>query len=174
MVTFIKKALRLGVLGVAVWSLMAWGTLPNVRPDRGEGQEGFALTRVLNGFEVSSAWGQGVAGTPANTRGRLVIHYPLLNAILLILLLIALLGVAWFLNQLIAARMKALEKRIAYLEYTLKELQARQQEDVDGLRRQIHNLPGRAKTEANKKDPEKDTYVGKAPARGEPSPRSGQ
>ena len=44
-----------------------------------------------------------------------------------------------------------MEKRIAYLEYTIKELHAKQQEDLDGLLRQIHNLPGKAKTDANPK-----------------------
>ena len=121
-------------------------------------------------FEVSSVWGQGVSGPPPVSQGRLVINYPLLNSILLILLLIAVLGAARILNQLFTTKLKTMENRIAYLEYTVKDLYARQKEDLDGLLRQIHNLPGKAKTTESRKDPEKDTTVGKSPIRREPNP----
>ena len=120
--------------------------------------------------EVSSVWGQGVSGTPPVYRGRLVVNYPLLNSILLILLLIAVLGAARILNRLFTTKLKTLENRIAYLEYTVKDLYARQKEDLDGLLRQIHNLPGKAKTNESKKAPEKDTTVGKSPIPSEPNP----
>jgi len=97
-------------------------------------------------------------------------NYPLLNSILLILLLIAVLGAVRILHQLFTTKQKNLETRIAYLEYTVKDLYARQKEDLDGLLRQIHNLPGKAKTNESKKAPEKDTTVGKSPIPSEPNP----
>jgi len=133
--TFIGKGLILGLLGLALWSLTSFGPSPESGPDWGEGPEGFALALLVNGFEVSSALGQGISGAPPPYRGRLVINYPLLNSIFLLLLLAAVLGFAWFLNRLFTAKMKGLEQRITYLEYTIKELQARQKEDMDGLLR---------------------------------------
>ena len=158
--TFTKKWLTLGLLGVAFWSLATFSPLPELCPSRGGSPEGMALALVINVLEVSSVWGQGISGSPSPFRGRLVINYPLLNAILLILLLIAVLGAVRLLNRLFTNKMKILENRIAYLEYTVKDLYARQKEDMDGLLRQIHNLPGKAKTNESKKDPGKDTTVG--------------
>jgi hypothetical protein len=132
--------------------------------------EGIALARIINVFGVSSVWGQGVSVPPPVYRGRLMINYPLLNAILLILLLIAVLGAARILNQRFTTKLKTFENRIAYLEYTVKDLYARQKEDLDGLLRQIHNLPGKAKANESKKDPGKDTTVGKSPIPREPNP----
>jgi len=168
--TFIRKGLIPGLLGVAFWSVTAFGPSPEIGPGRGEGPEGFFLARVNRFVEVSSVWGQGVSGTPPVYRGRLMVNYPLLNSILLILLLIAVLGVARILNQLFTTKLKTLENRIAYLEYSVKDLYARQKEDMDGLLRQIHNLPGKAKTNESKKAPEKDTTVGKSPIPREPNP----
>lgn len=165
--TFIGKGLILGLLGAAVWCLTSFGSSPDLGPGRGESPEGIAFVLVANVFEVSSAWGQGISGVPPPYRGRLVMNYPLLNAILLLLLLAAVLGVAWFLNQLFAAKMKGLEQRIVYLEYTVKDLYIKQKEDLDGLLRQMHNLPGKPKANGAKKDPEKDTYVGKSPVKRE-------
>ena len=44
--TFIRKGLILGLLGVAFWSLTAFGPSPEIGPGRGEGPEGFSLARV--------------------------------------------------------------------------------------------------------------------------------
>jgi hypothetical protein len=128
------------------------------------------LGMAIDVFEISSVWGQGVSGSPPVYPGRLVINYPLLNAILLILLLIAVGVAVRILNRLFITKLKAFENRIAYLEYTVKDLYARQKEDLDGLLRQIHNLPGKAKTSEPKKDPERDTTVGKSPIPREPNP----
>jgi hypothetical protein len=174
MATFMKKGLVLGLLGVALWSLTFFGPLPEVGPGWGESPEGIALALIRNVLEVSSAWGQGISGAPPPYRGRLVINYSLINSILLILLLVAVLGAARILNQFFTTKLKNLENRIAYLEYTVKDLYARQKEDLDGLLRQIHNLPGKAKTNETKKDPEKDTTVGKSPIPREPNPSADQ
>jgi hypothetical protein len=128
------------------------------------------LGMAIDVFEISSVWGQGVSGSPPVYPGRLVINYPLLNAILLILLLIAVGVAVRILNRLFITKLKAFENRIAYLEYTVKDLYARQKEDLDGLLRQIHNLPGKAKTSEPKKNPERDTTVGKNPIPREPNP----
>jgi hypothetical protein len=168
--TCIKRGLTLGLLGVGIWCLASWLSAPDFGPDRNDGSAGISLTRMNGLFEFSSAWGQGISGAPGPYRGRLMINYPLLMAILLFLLLVAVLGVAWILNQLFTTKLKTLEKRIAYLEYTVKDLYARQKEDLDGLLRQIHNLPGKAKSNESKKDPEKDTTVGKSPIPREPNP----
>jgi hypothetical protein len=172
--TFKKKGLIPGLLGVAFWSLISFGLLPGSEPGRGEDPAGMAFTAFTHVLEVSSVWGQGVSGPAPVHPGRLVIHYPLLNTILLVLLLIAVLGIAWILNQLFTTRLKTFENRIAYLEYTVKDLYARQKEDMDSLLRQIHNLPGKAKTSELKKDPEKDTTVGKSPIPREPKPPADQ
>ena len=144
--TFIKKGLTLGLLGVAIWCLTSLVSAPGFGPDRINGPAGISLTAMNTLLEVSSAWGQGISGAPPFYRGRLVINYPVLNSILLILLLIAVLGAAWILNPLFTTKQKNLENRIAYLEYSVKDLYARQKEDLEGLLRQIHNLPGKAKT----------------------------
>ena len=146
--TFLKKRRSRGLLGGAAGCLLL----------------------VASTLEVCTVWGQGISGSPPPYQGRLVINYPLLNAILLILLLLGVLVAARILNQLFATKMKTLENRIAYLEYTVKDLYARQKEDLDGLLRQIHNLPGKAKTSEEKKDLAKDTTVGKSPIPREPSP----
>ena len=172
--TFIRKGLFPGLLGVALWSLTAFGPSPELGPGRGEGPEEISLALMNHLVEVSSVWGQGVSGTPPVYRGRLVVNYPLLNSILLILILVAVLGVARILNQLFTTKLKTLENRIAYLEYTVKDLYARQKEDMDGLLRQIHNLPGKAKTNESRKPPEKDTTVGKSPIPSEPTPSEDQ
>ncbi len=125
---------------------------------------------MIKVFEVSSVWGQGVSASPPVYQGRLVINYPLLNSILLVLLLIAVLGAVRILQRLFTTKMRTFENRIAYLEYTVKDLYARQKEDMDGLLRQIHNLPGKAKTTESKKDLEKDTTVGKIPIPRDPNP----
>jgi len=165
---FMKKGLTLGFLGVALWSLTSMGTPSELGPGNGERPEGIALAVMMSVFNVPSAWGQGVP--PPATQGRLVINYPLLNSILLILLLIAVLGAARILKSLFTTKLKTLENRIAYLEYTVKDLYTRQKEDLDGLLRQIHNLPGKTKTNEPKKDPEKDTTIGKSPIPREPNP----
>ena len=172
--TFINKGLILVLLGVAIWTLTAFGPSPGSGRDRGEDPEGISFAMMLNLVGVSSVWGQGVSGTPPVYRGRLVVNYPLLNSILLILLLIAVLGVARILRQLFTTKLKILENRMAYLEYAVKDLYARQKEDMDGLLRQIHNLPGKAKTSESKKVPEKDTTVGKSPIPSEPNPSTDQ
>jgi hypothetical protein len=172
--TFIGKGLILGLLGIAIWSLTSLGPSPESGPDRGEGTEGFALALLLNGFEVSSALGQGISGAPPPYRGRLMLNYPLLNSILLILLLVAVWVAVRTLNRLFTSKLKAFENRIAYLEYTVKDLYARQKEDMDGLLRQIHNLPGKAKSDGSKKDLAKDTTVGKSPIPREPNPSADQ
>jgi hypothetical protein len=172
--TFIKRGLNLGLLGVALWSLTSFGPSSESGPGGGESPEGITSAIVISIFEVSRAWGQEISGAPLPYRGRLVIHYPLLNSILLLLLLGAVLGVAWFLNQWLTAKLKGLEQRIAYLEYTVKDLQARQKEAMDDLRRQMHNLPGKPKADGGKKDPDKDTYVGKSPVPRKPDSPAGQ
>jgi hypothetical protein len=172
--TFIKKGLALGLLGVALWSLTALGPSPESGPGRGERPEGVAFAVMMTVFEVSSVWGQGVSGPSPVSRGRLVIHYPLLYSILLILLLVAILGLALILNRLFTTKLKTFENRIAYLEYSVKDLYSRQKEDMDGLLRQIHNLPGKAKTNESKKAPEKDTTVGKSPIPSGPNPSTDQ
>jgi len=168
--TFIKKGLTLGLLGVAFWCLASLVSSPGFGPDRIDGPAGISLTAMNTLLEVESVWGQGVSGPPPVYRGRLMINYPLLNSILLILLLIAVLGAVRILNQRFTTKLKTFENRIAYLEYTVKDLYARQKEDLDGLLRQIHNLPGKAKTNEPKKDLEKDTTVGKSPIPREPNP----
>ena len=172
--TFMKKGLILGFLGVALWSLTSFGPSSELGPVRGHNPGGIALVMMTKVFEVSSVWGQGISGSPSPDRGRLVINYPLLNAILLILLLIGVLGAVRIINRLFRNKLKILENRIAYLEYTVKDLYARQKEDMDGLLRQIHNLPGKAKTTESPKDPEKDTTVGKSPIPREPNPSTDQ
>jgi hypothetical protein len=145
--TFTKKGLTPRLPGTAIWGLVF----------------------VVSTLGVSCVWGQGISGPPPPYRGRLVINYPLLNSILLILILIAVLGAAWILRQLFTAKLKTFENRIAYLEYTVKDLYARQKEELDGLLRQIHNLPGKAKRSEAKRDLEKDTTVGKSPLPSEPN-----
>jgi hypothetical protein len=151
------KGLILGLLGIAFWCLASL-TPPDFGP---------AMNTLL---EVSSAWGQGVSGPPYVYQGRLVINYPLLNSVLLILLLVAVGVAVRIVNRLFTTKLKAFENRIAYLEYTVKDLYARQKEDMDGLLRQIHNLPGKAKTSEPKKDLEKDTTIGKSPIPRGPNP----
>lgn len=146
--TFTKKGLTRGLPGVSFWGLVF----------------------VVSTLGVSYVFGQGVSGAPPPYRGRLVINYPLLNSILLILLLIAVLGAVRILQRLLVTKLKTFENRIAYLEYTVKDLYSRQKEDLDGLLRQIHNLPGKAKTDESKKDSAKDTTVGRSPIPREPNP----
>ena len=172
--TVIGKGLILGLLGVALWSLTSFGPSPESRPGRCERSEGVAFNVMMSALEVSSVWAQGVSGTPPVYRGRLVVNYSLLNSILLILLLIAVWVAVRILNRLFTTKLKTLENRIAYLEYTVKDLYARQKEDLDGLLRQIHNLPGKAKTNESKKVPEKDTTVGNSPIPSEPNPSTDQ
>jgi hypothetical protein len=172
--TFTRRGLVLGLLGVFLGSLAAFGPVPGLGPGKGESPEGIALALVVNLFEVSDVWGQGISGAPAPYRGRLVINYPLLNSILLILLLAAVWVAVRTLNRLFTRKLKAFENRIAYLEYTVKDLQARQKEDLDGLLRQIHNLPGKAKSDGSKKDLAKDTTVGKSPIPRESNPSADQ
>jgi hypothetical protein len=150
--TFLKKRWTLGLLGGAICCLVL----------------------VASTLDVCTVWGQGISGSPLPYRGRLVINYSLLNAILLILLLLGVLVAVRILNQLFTTKLKAFENRIAYLEYTVKDLYARQKEDMDGLLRQIHNLPGKAKTSEAKKDLAKDTTVGKSPISREPTPLADQ
>ena len=168
--TFIKKGLILRLLGIAFWCLASLVSSPGFGPDGIDGPAGISLTAMNTLLEVESAWGQGISGSPPPYRGRLMMNYPLLNSILLVLLLIAVLGAVRILHQLFTTKQKNLETRIAYLEYTVKDLYARQKEDLDGLLRQIHNLPGKAKINESKKAPEKDTTVGKSPIPREPNP----
>jgi len=170
MATFMKKGLTLGLLGVAICCLASLVSAPVFGPERIDDPAGISLPAIPTLLEVSSAWGQGISGAPPPYRGRLMINYPLLNSILLLLLLISVLGAARILKPLFTTKLKTLENRIAYLEYTVKDLYARQKEDLDGLLRQIHNLPGKAKANESKKDPGKDTTVGKSPIPREPNP----
>jgi hypothetical protein len=172
--TFMKKGLSLGLLGVAFWSLTFFGTSLELVPGRGESPGRIALALMINVFEVSSTWGQGLSGPPPAYQGRLVVNYPLLISVLLVLLLVAVGVAVRILNRLFITKLKAFENRIAYLEYTVKDLYARQKEDLDGLLRQIHNLPGKAKTSEPKKDPERNTTVGKSPIPREPNPSADQ
>jgi hypothetical protein len=165
---FMKKGPAPGLLVVALWSLTSMGTPSELGPGRGERPEGIAWAMMIPVFDVPSAWGQG--GPPPVYSGRLVINYPLLISILLILLLIAVVGAARVLSRIFETKLKTFESRIAYLEYTVKDLYARQKEDLDGLLRQIHNLPGKGKTSEPKKNPERDTTVGKSPIPREPNP----
>ncbi len=62
--TFIKKGLALGLLGVAIWCLASLMATPNFSPGRIEHPAAIFLTAVNLLLEVSSAWGQGVSGSP--------------------------------------------------------------------------------------------------------------
>ena len=168
--TFIKKGLTPGLLGIAIWCLASLLATPEFRPDRIDHPAEIFLTAVNLLLEDSSAWGQGLSGPPPAYQGRLVVNYPLLISVLLVLLLVAVGVAVRILNRLFITKLKAFENRIAYLEYTVKDLYARQKEDLDGLLRQIHNLPGKAKTNEPKKDLEKDTTVGKSPIPRDPNP----
>lgn len=106
---------------------------------------------------------QWVAGTPGPAgpyRGRLVINYPLLLTVLLVLVLAAVLLVGVFLYYRFLRTEGSLEKRVADLEKSIRDLYRKQQEDLDGLLRRLHPpIPESPAGPEEKPDLEKDTCV---------------
>jgi hypothetical protein len=106
-----------------------------------------------------------VAGTPGSAapyQGRLVINYPLLLTVLLVLALAAVLLVGFFLYYRFLRTEGSLEKRVADLEKSIRDLYRKQQEDLDGVLRHLHPpAPKGPAGPEEKPDLEKDTCVGK-------------